>query len=72
MANLYINRFACSALFVFFSWCGFAQQIKPVSAKTTKTNAAQCTKGGMACCKGTPTRATVLAANAAKPKPVKK
>lgn len=72
MANLYINRFVCSVLLVLFSCCGFAQQAKPVAAKTSsKTNAAQCTKGGMACCKGTPTRATVLAANAAI-KPVKK
>ena len=79
MTKLHINRFGCSALLALFCWYGpaaVAQTAKPAAAKTTAAKndpscAATCAKGGMACCKGTPTRAAVLAANTSK-KPVKK
>lgn len=73
MARKYIHRFVSSALLFLVasgsSSLAVAQQAKPVAAKAASSkiaSSAQCTKKGMACCKGTPTRAAVLAVTTSK------
>lgn len=75
MMKVTVNRFACSILLALFCVCShaaIAQQAKPVAAKASSSKTdPSCAKKGKSCCKGTPTRAAVLAANTSK-KTVKK
>ena len=77
MTKSAFHRLSSTALLLIFCWYApavTAQQAKPVAAKAAaKTGSATlCMKKGGACCKGTPTRAAVLAINLLKVKPVKR